>query len=206
MQESSSKTILLTGFPPFDSHSINPSALAVQALAGEMIAGHTVVSLILPVSFSQAAPLLLKAIQDQAPRAVLCTRLAGDSQAIAIERIAVNSQHTGLPDNLGEAPQDTEVVQDGPATYKTGLPWRAIQTALHEATIPCEISLSAGTYVCNHVFYSLMHALAGTSLPAGFIHVPPHQQEEGASHAPGMPLEEISRAISIAARVSVLSR
>jgi pyroglutamyl-peptidase len=75
------------------------------------------------------------------------------------------------------------VVPDGPAAYWSTLPIKAMAAAVQAQGVVAEVSQTAGTFVCNHVFYALMHALATTdaandlsgTLPArrgGFVHVP----------------------------------
>jgi pyroglutamyl-peptidase len=64
---------------------------------------------------------------------------------------------------------------------------------LREAGIPAELSLSAGAYLCNQVFYSLLYHLASRQLtiPAGFIHLPrlPAQAAEQKTSTPSMGLD-----------------
>ena len=101
------------------------------------------------------------------------------------------------------------MVADGPAAYFTTLPIKAAAVALRDVGLPAIVSNSAGTFVCNHVFYGLMH-LAATrhlDLRGGFLHVPylPSQaaRQDG---APSMALEDIVRGIEIVLTVAASRR
>ncbi len=70
--------------------------------------------------------------------------------------------------------------------------------ALRAAGIPAAASRDAGGFLCNHVFYVLMGALAErTGVRGGFVHVPllPEQALERAT--PTVPLETLVRAARI---------
>lgn len=167
-------TLLLTGFEPFGAFTVNPTEAIVRTLDGEVIAGCRVKGLVLPVVFGAAGDLLLQALEATSPKAVICLGLAGKRTDIAIERIAVNLDDADIPDNAGNRPVDQPVVPGGPPAYWSTLPVKAMLEALKENTIPASISLSAGTFVCNHVFYRLMQALEGRpGTQGGFVHVPP---------------------------------
>jgi pyroglutamyl-peptidase len=167
------RNVLLTGFAPFDGAVGNPSWDAARALDGEDIAGHRIVARRLPVEFGVARDALRQAIRELRPALVLCTGLASGRSAISLERVAINVDDARIPDNAGRQPVDAPVVRRGPAAYFSTLPIKAMYAAIGEAGIPVEVSQSAGTYVCNHVFYGLMHALRGRRIRAGFVHVPP---------------------------------
>jgi pyroglutamyl-peptidase len=172
----SAPTVLLTGFEAFGGATVNPSWLAAQALHGRQIAGHRVVAARLPTVFDTSLPELRALLDAHQPALVLCLGLASGRTALSIERVAVNVDDAGLADNHGAQPVDTPVVPLGPTAYFSSLPVKAMLRALLRHGLPAELSLSAGTFVCNHVFYGLMHALA--TQPAlhasrgGFVHVP----------------------------------
>ena len=127
----------------------------------------------LPCVFGDSARVLAEALERFRPELVLCAGQAGGRARISLERVAINCDDARIPDNAGNQPVDEPVVQGGPAAYFTSLPVKAALAALTAEQIPAEVSQSAGTYVCNHVFYALMHALRlrpGTR--GGFVHVP----------------------------------
>jgi pyroglutamyl-peptidase len=173
--------VLLTGFDPFGGDTVNPSWEAVRRLHGDTVHGHRIEAVQLPTAFGRGAAALLDALDRHRPALALCTGLAGHRDALSLERVSVNLIDARIPDNDGAQPIDVPCIAGAPEAYFTTLPVKAALRALEQADIAAELSLSAGTFVCNHVFHVLMHALAGD--PArprgGFVHVPP---------LPGMPL------------------
>lgn len=198
--------ILLTGFEPFGEEKVNPSWQAVlrarDILRSE---GHKVEALELPCVFGEAATLLLAAVETLTPDVVVCTGLAGGRERVSLERVAINCDDARIPDNKGKRPIDEEVVPGGPVAYFSTLPIKAALRNLQIEGIKGEISQSAGTYVCNHVFYALMHALATKDgIRGGFVHLPylPEQVPEG-SATPSMPLEAMAAGIAVVVRTAV---
>jgi len=192
--------VLLTGFDAFAGESANPSWDAVSRLDGETLAGHRVVARCLPVEFGGALDRLRDAIAELDPALVLCVGQAGGRAQLSLERVAINLDDARIPDNAGASPVDEAVVADGPAAYFSTLPIKAILSALREAGIPAEISQSAGTYVCNHAFYGLMHAVRGRpGTRGGFIHIP-YSPAQAARHpgAPSLPVDTVVDALRIA--------
>jgi pyroglutamyl-peptidase len=167
------RKILITGFEPFAGDQRNPSQEIALALAGRVIAGRVVVAAVLPCTFAGALPALLRQVRTHEPEAVLCLGLAGNRTEITPERVALNITDARIPDNAGRQPIDVPVARGGPAAYWSTLPVKRIVAALTEEGIPAAVSQTAGTFVCNHVFYGLMHALRRRrAVRAGFIHVP----------------------------------
>ena len=167
------RTVLLTGFEPFDQDTLNPSWEAVKALDQCLIKEDTrIVSRQLPCVFSQAPARLRELLETVRPDMVIAVGLGPGRTDIAIERVAINLNDARIPDNLGDQPIDTPVVMEGPAAYFSTLPIKAMVRALRAEGIPASVSQTAGTFVCNQVFYCLQHALAGTGIRSGFIHVP----------------------------------
>jgi len=173
MNTPTDKTILLTGFEPFGKHEINPTELIVRELDGEVIGGCKIKGLVLPVVFGDAGDILIKAIKKVNPGVVLCLGLAADRMEISIERLAVNLDDAEIPDNAGNQPVDQMIDPDGPAAYWSTLPIKEIAAALKMQNIPASVSMSAGTFVCNHVYYKLMLFLADRpKIKGGFVHFP----------------------------------
>lgn len=226
------KTVLLTGFAPFGGDRLNPSWLAVRALDGRIIRRHRIVVRRLPTVFRQSLPALRRHLRRERPAVVICVGQAGGRAEITPERVAINVDDSRIPDNAGRKPVDVPIVPDGPAAYWSTLPVNAIVRALRQRGIPAAVSFSAGTFVCNHVFYGLMHELAvgepgfrrartgRRPVRGGFIHVPlfPAQtaprtgarrrKRAGAQQIerpvlPSLPLEMIVEALVIAVRESL---
>ena len=167
------QNVLLTGFEPFDKAAVNPSWEAVRQLDGVSLSeGVTMVAHCLPCAFATAAETLLQLINELQPAMVIATGLGPGRSDISIERVAINVNDARIPDNLGAQPIDTAVVEGGPAAYFSTLPIKGMVKAVRDAGIAASVSQTAGTFVCNQVFYRLQHALAGTGVRSGFIHVP----------------------------------
>lgn len=190
--------VLVTGFDPFGGQPVNPSWQAVQALHGAMIQGHRIIGAQLPTVFGLSMQVLRDLLRQHRPTLVLCTGQAGGRAALSLERVAINVDDARIPDNAGAQPVDVPVAPGGPAAYFTDLPIKAMLQSLLDEGIHAEVSQTAGTFVCNHVFYGLMHELAGDPLwhgtRGGLIHVPwlPEQGQ------PSMRLAEIVRGLEVA--------
>ncbi|MBL8352011.1 MAG: pyroglutamyl-peptidase I [Burkholderiaceae bacterium] len=166
--------LLLTGFEPFDGETVNPSWEVTRALQGQRLGAAAVAAVQLPCAFATALPALQAALDAHRPHWVLALGLAGSRSAISVERVAVNLVDARIPDNAGAQPVDQPVVDGGPAAYFTGLPAKAIVARLQQVSLAAELSHSAGSFVCNQVFYGLMHALERhPGVVGGFIHLPP---------------------------------
>lgn len=189
--------VLVTGFDPFGGETINASLEAVRRLPAR-IGALEIVTAELPTSYSRSIPALEAAIARARPGVVLCVGQADDRAALCVERVAINLQDARLPDNDGAAPVDVPVVPGGPAAYLATLPVRAVVAALRAAELPAELSLSAGAFVCNHVFYGLMHIAATRQnrFRGGFLHVPCLPQR-APGDAPSMALDDIVRGVQI---------
>ena len=198
-------TILLTGFAPFGGEGVNPSWDAVAPLDGERLDGHRVVARCLPVEFGASLDALRDALRDTSPVLVLCVGQAGGRAQLSLERIAINVDDARIPDNAGASPVDIPVVDGGPAAYFTTLPIKAMLAALRDAGIPAEVSQTAGTFVCNHVFYGLMHALrAEAHVRGGFVHIP-FSPAQAARHpgAPSLATDIVTEGLRIALRAAI---
>ena len=193
------KKLLITGFEPFGKDEVNPSWEAVSRLE-DIIGDYELTKLRVPVIFGTAAEQVLSAAETLAPDMILCIGQAGRRKAVTPERVVINLRDASMKDNAGNQPMDEPVAPEGPAAYFASVPVRKMVNAVKGNNIPCEFSYSAGTYVCNDLFYTLRHHYNGTETGVGFIHVPylPEQAPEGAF---SMPLETIVRALSIAVEV-----
>lgn len=187
--------ILLTGFEPFDGAERNPSAEAVAAAAARHTGPHDLRVATLPVSFAGAAERLRLEIAQHRPDAVICAGLAGGSDRVAIERIGVNLMDARIPDNDGMQPIDEPSEPGGPAARFATLPVKRLLRVLTDAAIPANSSLSAGSYVCNHVLYTALAAV-DDGVRAGFVHLPWSRSSApaGAAHLDD---DTLARALSL---------
>lgn len=193
--------MLLTGFEPFAGDPANPSGEAVHRVAAHWNGPEVLVTAVLPVTFAGSAARMRELMDAHEPDVVIATGLAGGRAAIGVERVAVNLDDARIPDNDGEQPVDLPVVEGAPAAAFSTLPIKAIARAINEAGIPAEVSYSAGTFVCNHVFFSALHA-APAQARAGFLHVPWSAEHSPDPSAPSLPLHDIVRALEIAVRTA----
>lgn len=188
---------------------MNASAQATLALRDATILGRRVTVAHLPVRFGDARRALERAVRRADPELVVCVGEAGGRAEIAVERVAINVDDARIPDNGGAQPVDRAVVRRGPVGYWSTLPIKAIVAALRDAGIPAVISQSAGTFVCNHVFYALMHLLARRpNVRGGFLHVPhlPEQVAAARASTPSMTVDLVSQALALAIATSLKRR
>lgn len=187
--------VLLTGFEPFGGASANPSGDALRTLAAEGLAGlaATLVTAVLPVTFAGAATRIRELIATHRPDIVIATGLAGGRSAIGVERVAVNLLDARIPDNAGDQPVDLPSVEGAPAAAFATVPVKAIAASVTALGIPAEVSYSAGTFVCNHVFFTALDA-ASAHTRVGFVHVP-WATGQAPVGAPELPPADIVRAL-----------
>lgn len=190
--------LLLTGFDPFGGETVNPSWEAVHRMP-EQVENVCIVKRLLPTSFARSAEALRAALDEEQPDAVLCLGQAGGRTGLTPERVAINVDDARMPDNDGAQPVDMPIVPDGPAAYFATLPVRAMTEAIRAAGIPAGLSNTAGTFVCNHVMYVLLHTLAQEkrNVPGGFMHVP-FVPEQAAPGVVSLPLPDIVRGLTAA--------
>lgn len=182
--------LLLTGFEPFAGDTRNPSADLVAAIAAEPPPGLALATAILPVAFAHLDAALDAALAAAAPDVVLSLGLAGGRAELSVERVAINLDDARIPDNAGDQPLDRPVVAGGPAAYFATVPVKAMVAAMRAAGAPAQLSHSAGTFACNHVFYRAAHlaATARRGMRAGFIHLPNLPEQAAQRQAPSMAL------------------
>ena len=191
--------VLITGFDPFGGEKINPAWEAVKALP-DNIDGIEVVKLQIPTVFKKSAKKLFENIDSVKPDVVICVGQAGGRYEFSVERVAINIDDGRIPDNDGYQPVDSPVFEDGENAYFSTLPIKAIVEEVKKVGIPSAVSNTAGTYVCNHIMYSLLYYLNKNNLniKGGFIHVPfiPEQVIEK-KNTPYMELTRITKALEI---------
>ncbi|WP_341284818.1 pyroglutamyl-peptidase I [Priestia megaterium] len=175
-------TVLLTGFEPFEGESINPSLEAVKALHGVAVEDYHIIAKPLPTVFGESIAKLHTFIEEISPSIVICVGQAGGREGITVERVAINVDDARIPDNIGQQPIDRSIIENGPAAYFSTLPIKAAVENLRQAGIPSSVSQTAGTFVCNHVFYGLMNMIQNCSIKGGFVHIP-YLPEQAVNHS-----------------------
>ncbi len=196
------RKVLLTAFEPFGTDAVNSSALVCSAvkLRGE---NYTVAKRILPVEFRAGAEALRQAVAEERPELVICMGQAGGRKLVTPERVAVNLMDARIPDNAGFQPDEEPVEPAGPAAYFSNAPVKAAVAAAVTAGLPAAVSDSAGTYVCNCIFYTLMHEIgrlpANEAVPAvwgDFVHLPWADGQQGIDRdKPSLPVEKMARTV-----------
>jgi pyroglutamyl-peptidase len=195
--------ILVTGFEPFGGQSLNPSWQVARALHGLPLEGAQVTSVQLPCVFAQALPALQQALAQHHPDIVLALGQAEGRCDFSVERVAINVMDARIADNAGAQPIDVPVVAGGPAAYFSTLPIKSLVAGLKAAGFPASVSQTAGTFVCNQVFYALQHTLAGLGVHSGFVHLP--LLPEQAAHCKGPSLPSWPARLQIAAAQQALA-
>lgn len=197
--------ILVTGFDPFGGESENPACNAVKKLE-DNINGAAVVKMEIPTVFKKSAAELEKAIEREDPDAIICVGQAGGRPDITVERVAINVDDASIEDNEGNKPVDEIIFSDGQTAYFSRLPIKEIVKNIRAHGIPASVSNTAGTFVCNHIMYSLLYMIE-RKYPdklGGFIHVPyiPSQVINKAN-TPSMSTETITKALACAVETVV---
>ncbi len=167
------KRILVTGFTPFGGETVNPSWELVKALP-KTLQGYCIERLQVPTEFDRAIDVTTQAMAGLQPAIVLCFGQAGGRSRMSVERVAINIDDAEIADNVGRQIRNRIIRTEGPAAYFCTVPVEAMVASMHEDDVPAEISNTAGTFVCNHLIYSVLHHIAVNAQPtlAGFIHVP----------------------------------
>ncbi len=201
------KKLLLTALEPFAGEKINPSLEAARQMSRVEFSGALINTAELPVDRHQTVTTALELIHADRPDIIIMLGEAGGRFRINPERIAINVDDFRIPDNAGNQPKDEPIVEGGPAAYFSTLPIRAIAERIVSAGVPAAISNTAGTYLCNRLFYSVMHAISTEGLPAiaGFIHLP-YLHEQAINKNPEVPSlsrESIVEAVRLAIEVSI---
>lgn len=197
------KKILMTGFEPFGGESINPALEAVKLLDGVVLNNGIIVAHQVPVTRFKAIEVVIEAIKYHQPDYVITVGQASGRAAITPERIAINMDDFRIADNDGNQPIDQPIIMNGPNAYFSTLPIKAITQALQQQGIPCQVSNTAGTFVCNHLFYGVQHYLRYTQIGHGFIHIPLLPQQATFGNQPSMSLDLIVAGLKIAAQAVI---
>jgi pyroglutamyl-peptidase len=190
--------VLLTGFEPFGTATSNPSGEIVKQISGDNI-----VTAILPVAYAGSAERLLSLIAEHNPDVVICLGQAEGRTQITPEKVAINLDDARLADNKGVLRNDVKILEGGPDAYFTTLPINKMVEAIKAKGVPAVVSLSAGAFLCNHVFYVVQNKFAGTKVRSGFVHVP--LMDSQAPEFPGLPTMPLDQmVIAVRAMLEVL--
>jgi len=204
------KKLLVTAFEPFAGEPLNPSLEAARQMEKVEFPETVIHVAELPVDRFRAVEMALELLRSNKPDIVIMLGEAGGRYRVNPERVAINIDDFRIPDNAGNQPKDEPIIDGGPAAYFSTLPIRAITDRIVKAHIPAAISNSAGSYLCNRLFFSVMHAInvEGWATRAGFIHLP-YLHDQAMNKYPDVPSlsrESIVEAVRLAIEVSIGSR
>ncbi len=191
--------VLMTGFEPFADEGVNPSWLAVSLLASAWDGPAELVTEQLPVVFAESGPALRRAVEFAEPDVVISVGEAGGRNQVTPELVGINWDDARIPDNSGAQPSQSLIEPDGPAARFTTLPIYDAVDRMRAAGVPARVSTTAGTYVCNHIMYTiggLVEASDGR-LRGGFCHVPYAPEQVVARDAPSLSPEVAARGLRI---------
>ena len=180
--------VLLTSFEPFGGLALNSSHETAREVVRRPIPGVELTWRMLPVVMGACVEQVRAAAKEVRPDLLLCLGQAAGAAAIRLEDRGVNLHDFPIPDNAGNQPKKEPILPNGPAMHRTSIPLTPLADALRREGLAVEVSLSAGTYVCNHLYYHLLHH----RLPALFVHLPllPGQVPPKAK-SPWLPLEAL---------------
>lgn len=191
-------TVLITGFEPFAGASLNPSELLIHELNQLSFPNLDLVTAVLPVEYELATQQLLVLIDKHEPAVVISLGQAEGRASISIERIAINFADARIADNSGNQLINQEIRSGGQPGYFSTLPVAELVQLLEDAGISAKQSLSAGSFVCNYIFYQMQSHLNNSNTQSGFIHLPlVEEQQDQFPDQPTMPLTEMVKGIEL---------
>jgi pyroglutamyl-peptidase len=167
------RLLLVTGFEPFGGEKINASWEAAKLMQGWQGDGFTAVARELPCVYGSCVTELIHLFESLRPSALMMTGQASRRAAVSIERLARNEASAKAPDNrgvvLGLTPPDS-----GAPWFETTARAGEIARAIRDIGLPARVSLDAGNFVCNHLYYGMLAWLAARAarIPAVFVHLP----------------------------------
>ncbi|MDN5341421.1 MAG: pyroglutamyl-peptidase [Oceanotoga sp.] len=197
--------VLITGFDPFGGEKINPAYEAVKRLPDE-IENSEIIKIEIPTVFKKSYQKLEENIKIHNPDIVICIGQAGGRFEITPERVAINIDDARIKDNEGNQPIDQKIFEDGDPAYFSTLPIKAMVKEIKLQNIPASISNTAGTFVCNHIMYSLLYLINKKypNIKGGFIHVPfINEQVIDKRNTPYMNLNDIIIGLTSAVKAAI---
>lgn len=201
------RQFLLTAFAPFDGQTINPSWEMIKPLDGTVIADVALTCVCLPVVFGDSVQELEQQIQKTAPAGVISFGQAGGRTSITPECIAINLDDARIADNAGNRPCGKRIIAHAPDGYFSTLPIKTITQNLQRANIPCQLSYTAGTFVCNHLFFGLQHLAKRYHITqSGFIHIPYLPSQATHNNAASMSLDTLQNAAKLIVQTVATTR
>lgn len=194
--------ILMSGFEPFGDDTTNPALEAIKLLEGKKLQGGEIITVKTPVVRFKAIEAVINAIEKHKPNIVVTVGQAGGRAGITPERVAINIDDFRIKDNEGNQVIDEPIIKGAPKAYFSTLPIKAMVQAMQQNKIPSLVSNTAGTFVCNHLFYGVCHYIASKKLNIrhGFVHIPLLPEQATIGNQPTMGLETIVKGLEVLAQ------
>lgn len=198
------RRLLLTGFEPFDGATRNPSGEIAQRLNRVEVGDARIDGFVLPVTRDGVLAPLREYFAETAPDAILALGVAATRSVISVERVAINIDDYTRPDNAGVQPFGEQIISGGQDGLFSSVPVRSLTAAIRTAGVPADVSNSAGSYLCNHLYYRLlMHARKASPERRPlvvFLHIPqlPEELAQTGVVGPSMSLETSERGVRAA--------
>lgn len=188
--------VLMTGFNPFGGEKINPSFEAVKLIELEQ-KNVVLYKAELPTVFYKGAETLLEKVKELSPNIVVCVGQAGGRKKLTVEKMAINYMHGTAFDNNGFMPQHQKIEESGDVALETKADVGKLVSKANRFGCIASVSYHAGTFVCNEVYYRLLHAIKENELPTVglFIHVPFLPEQAKDETTPTMELDTIKSGI-----------
>ena len=170
------KKILITAFEAFGSYSHNPCTDIANEVDGftDATNSYFIKHKIVPVSRFRSITEVCETVEKMEPDVLIMLGVAENKCKITPEKLAINHDDFKIPDNDGNQPAEEFIIPSAPLSYFTSLPIKSMVSQIEARGIPAEISYSAGTYVCNHLYFGVLHHIEKQKLDLKtcFVHIP----------------------------------
>jgi pyroglutamyl-peptidase len=173
--------VLLTGFGPFPGAPVNPSAWLAETLPSRLSEGDEKVDArILPTEWEAVAALTEQLRETLQPHVTVHFGLSHRAKGFRIERSAHNRASLRA-DASGALPRSHVILPQGPTRLNTTFPANALAAHLNQRSISAAPSRSAGSYLCNFLYYLSLDWAARQNGSASvlFVHIPPFAAQGG---------------------------
>lgn len=164
--------ILVSGFEPFLGEKLNPSQMLVEHLNSSDFArslGVVIDTVLLPVSYNKAFEKLSSQYHSSQYAGVLMLGQAGGRSYVGLEKLAVNFQDLDFTDEYGVTKTHEKIISSGASALECKMPLAQWSQEAKSLSLPVDVSYSAGTFICNKIYYM---AMSQWLCPSLFVHVP----------------------------------
>jgi pyroglutamyl-peptidase len=166
-------TVLITGFEVFNQMEYNPSQVIVENI--QQLECDGVKTLILPVCFEHSFELLKNSLPNMKPSFILQLGVNAKISEVQIENLAINFNDARILDNSGNMPKHQRINPNLELAYAATIDPMWLSQQLNKFEITNSFSYSAGTFVCNYLYF---RSLSELTIPCVFIHVPYYEQDD----------------------------